>query len=136
MAPWNMKGIVDKAIYFGNDNIILTERGTSFGYNRLIVDMCGLDAMAEEREIPIIFDATHSVQEPGGLGSSSGGKRKYATMLAKSAIATRPIAGIFCEVHDNPDIAPSDGPNTLNFKMITELLPILKEIDAITKRIN
>jgi 2-dehydro-3-deoxyphosphooctonate aldolase (KDO 8-P synthase) len=136
LAPWDMKNIVDKLEYFGNKSILLTERGSCFGYNRLVVDFKSFDIMSRQTKKPIIFDATHSVQEPGGLGSASGGDRMFAPILSRAAIASSPIAGIFCEVHDNPDSAPSDGANMLNFDMVKNLLPQLKALDEITKAIK
>ena len=133
-SPDGMSKIVEKLEYFGNKNVLLTERGTSFGYNNLVVDMRGLDIMAKTGK-PVIIDATHSVQMPGGLGDSTGGDRKMAPILARASIASRPIAGVFCEVHNDPDNAPSDGPNMLNFEMTEKLLPQLKEIDMLMKNI-
>jgi len=135
LSPFDIKNAVEKIQYIGNENILLTERGVSFGYNQLVVDMKSLKIMSETTHKPVIFDATHSVQEPSGRGTSSGGDRRFAPVLARAAIASTPIAGIFCEVHDNPDNAPSDGANMLNFKMTEDLLPILKEFDYISKKI-
>ena len=132
LSPDGMAKIVEKIEYFGNKNIILTERGTTFGYNNLVVDMRGLETMARTQK-PVIIDATHSVQAPGGLGNSTGGDRMMAPILARAAIASRPIAGVFCEVHNDPDNAFSDGPNSLTFKMTEILLKQLKEIDAVVK---
>ena len=132
LSPDGMAKIVEKIEYFGNKNIILTERGTTFGYNNLVVDMRGLETMARTQK-PVIIDATHSVQAPGGLGNSTGGDRMMAPILARAAIASRPIAGVFCEVHNDPDNAFSDGPNSLTFEMTEILLKQLKEIDAVVK---
>lgn len=132
LSPDGMAKIVEKIEYFGNKNIILTERGTTFGYNNLVVDMRGLETMARTQK-PVIIDATHSVQAPGGLGNSTGGDRMMAPILARAAIASRPIAGVFCEVHNDPDNAFSDGPNSLTFEMTEMLLKQLKEIDAVVK---
>ena len=132
LAPWDMKNIVGKMDHFGNKNLMLTDRGTSFGYNRLISDMRGLDIM-RETGCPVIFDATHSVQEPGGMGGCSGGERKYVELLSRAALAATPIAGIFAEVHDNPSCAPSDGPCMLELGQIERILKKLKEIDQISK---
>ena len=132
LSPDGMAKIVEKIEYFGNKNIILTERGTTFGYNNLVVDMRGLETMARTQK-PVIIDATHSVQAPGGLGNSTGGDRMMAPILARAAIAGRPIAGVFCEVHNDPDNAFSDGPNSLTFEMTEILLKQLKEIDAVVK---
>lgn len=134
LAPWDAKNIVDKMTHFGSKNVCLTERGVTFGYNQLVVDMRSLAIMSQQTKKPVIFDATHAVQEPGGLGNASGGNREFAPVLARAAIASSPIAGIFCEVHDNPDHAPSDGPNMLTFKMTETLLPQLKALDAIIKQ--
>ena len=132
LSPDGMAKIVEKIEYFGNKNIILTERGTTFGYNNLVVDMRGLETMSRTQK-PVIIDATHSVQAPGGLGNSTGGDRMMAPILARAAIACRPIAGVFCEVHNDPDNAFSDGPNSLTFEMTEILLKQLKEIDAVVK---
>jgi 2-dehydro-3-deoxyphosphooctonate aldolase (KDO 8-P synthase) len=133
LAPWDVKNISDKFEHFGNDNLMLTERGNSFGYNTLVVDMTGLEVMAQTTKRPIIIDATHAVQKPGGLGTASGGNRDMAPLIARCAIAARPISGVFCEVHNNPDSAPSDGPNMLNFEMTKQLLPFLKSLDNLVK---
>lgn len=132
LSPDGMSKIIEKMKFFGNDNVLLVERGTSFGYNNLVVDMRGLDIMAKTG-YPVIMDATHSVQMPGSLGESTGGDRHMATILARAAIASRPIAGIFCEVHNDPDNAFSDGPNSLTFEMTETLLKQLKEIDGLVK---
>ena len=131
LAPWDMKNVADKIASTGNKNILLTERGTSFGYNTLVVDMRGLPQM-KETGYPVIFDATHSVQQPGGLGGSSGGQREFAPTLANAAITTG-IAGIFLEVHEHPDSAPSDGPNMIPLDQLETMLKNLKALDELTK---
>ncbi len=129
LAPWDMKNIVDKAKSIGNKNIMLTERGSCFGYNNLTVDFRGINIM-QQTGCPVIFDATHSVQLPGGQGDSSGGQREYAPVLARAAVAAG-ADGVFIEVHENPDKALCDGPNSLNFEMMEGLLPQLTAIKAI-----
>jgi len=131
MAPWDMQNVVDKAKSTGNDNIMLCERGTSFGYNTLISDMRGL-AVMRRTGCPIIFDATHSVQQPGGLGNKSGGDRTMVPLLARSAIAAG-VAGVFMEVHPDPDNALSDGPNMIPLGKVKQLLSQLAEIDRVIK---
>ena len=131
LAPWDMKNVAAKIASTGNENILLTERGTSFGYNTLVVDMRGLPQM-KQTGYPVIFDATHSVQQPGGLGGSSGGQREFAPVLAKAALTTG-IAGLFFETHKDPDSAPSDGPNMIPLKDMESLLIKLKELDALIK---
>ncbi len=126
LAPWDMGNIVKKANSVGAKNIFLTERGSSFGYNNLVVDFRGIPIM-QQTGCPVIFDATHSVQLPGGQGESSGGQREYAPVLARAAVAAG-ADGVFLEVHENPDKALCDGPNSLNFPMIEALLPQLKAI--------
>jgi len=132
LAPWDMKNVVKKIEKSGNQKILVTERGTSFGYNTLISDMRSLDIMKEELKYPIIFDATHSVQSPGGRGDKSGGDRRFVPTLAKAAVSAG-IAGVFMETHDNPDEAPSDGPNMINIKDLKSLIMKLLEIDNIVK---
>ena len=132
LAPWDMKNVVKKIEKSGNQKILVTERGTSFGYNTLISDMRSLDIMKEDLKYPIIFDATHSVQSPGGRGDKSGGDRRFVPTLAKAAVSTG-IAGVFMETHDNPDEAPSDGPNMVNIKDLKSLIMKLLEIDNIVK---
>lgn len=131
LAPWDMKNVAAKIASTGNENILLTDRGTSFGYNTLVSDMRGLPIMAETG-YPVIFDATHSVQQPGGLGGTSGGERKYVTTLARAATAVG-VAGLFIETHEDPDNAPSDGPCMVPFKWMEELLKQLKDFDALAK---
>lgn len=118
LAPWDVAGILSKV---GENNVWITERGTSFGYNTLVNDFTGLQYITENYSTPLIFDATHSVQKPGGLGGSSGGNRNYVPALVRAAVATKNVDGIFVEVHPDPDNAPSDGPNSLNlpqFEMV------------------
>jgi 2-dehydro-3-deoxyphosphooctonate aldolase (KDO 8-P synthase) len=131
LAPWNMSSIVDKLKHFGNENVLLTERGVSFGYNNLVADMRSLAIMAQTGK-PIIFDATHAVQKPGALGAASGGEREYVPLLARAAIAVG-VAGIFIETHQDPDNAPSDGPCMWPLNKLEGLLQMLKSIDNIVK---
>ena len=132
LAPWDMKNVVKKVESSDNTNILITERGTSFGYNTLISDMRSLDIMKDELSYPVIFDATHSVQSPGGQGDKSGGDRKFVPTLAKAAVSAG-IAGVFIETHDDPDNAPSDGPNMLHIDDLEKLVSKLLEIDNIVK---
>lgn len=132
LAPWDMKNVAGKIASTDNHNILLCERGTSFGYNTLINDMRGLPIMAQTG-YPVIFDATHSVQQPGGLGGSSGGQREFAPVLARAALATG-VAGLFIETHQDPDHAPSDGPNMIPLKEMRKILSSLKKIDALVKK--
>ena len=131
LAPWDMKNVYDKLAGFNAKGIILTDRGTSFGYNTLVSDMRGLSIMAESGA-PVFFDATHSVQQPGGIGSASGGQRQYVGLLARCAIAAG-VAGLFMEVHQDPENAPSDGPCMLQLDTLEETLSYLKRFDEITK---
>lgn len=131
LAPWDMKNVANKIASTGNENILLTERGTSFGYNTLVVDMRGLPQM-KETGYPVIFDATHSVQQPGGLGGSSGGQREFAPTLANAAITTG-LAGVFLETHEKPDSAPSDGPNMIPLDQMEVMLKNLQALDTLTK---
>jgi len=131
MAPWDMGNVADKVLSTGNDRIILTERGVSFGYNNLVADMRSLPIMRSMGH-PVIFDATHSVQLPGGNGGSSGGQREFVQYLARAAVATG-VDGIFMEVHEDPDKALCDGPNTVRLDDLPLLLKKLKAIDAIVK---
>ena len=132
MAPWDMKNVVAKIESTGNDKIILTERGVSFGYNTLVVDMRSLPIM-KQTGYPVVFDATHSVQQPGGQGASSGGQREFAPVLANCAVTTG-IAGVFIETHETPDTAPSDGPNMIPLKEMQSVLAKLQQYDAIAKQ--
>ena len=131
LSPHDMPNIIEKILTTNNEKIILTERGVSFGYNNLVSDFRSIEIM-KEFGYPVIFDATHSVQEPGGLVNRSGGKRKYIPALSKAAIAVG-VAGLFIEIHDDPDNAPSDGPNMLNIKDLKSLLLKLKDLDILTK---
>ncbi|HZV80994.1 MAG TPA: 3-deoxy-8-phosphooctulonate synthase [Geobacteraceae bacterium] len=131
LAPWDMENVVGKAVASGNDNIILTERGVSFGYNNLVSDMRSLPIM-RRLGYPVVFDATHSVQLPGGQGGSSGGQREFVEYLARAAVATG-IDGVFLEVHEDPSKALCDGPNSVKLSELGELLKKLKDIDAIVK---
>ncbi len=126
MAPWDMANVVDKATSTGNNRILLTERGVMFGYNNLVVDFRGLKIM-QEMGWPVIFDATHSIQLPGGSGSSSGGQREFAPVLAKAAVAVG-VDGLFMEVHPDPDRALCDGPNSLPIDSLAELLTVFNAI--------
>ena len=123
LAPWDMKNLVMKAVDSGNPNVCITERGTSFGYNTLITDMRGFPQMAKDTGCPIIFDATHSVQQPGGLGGTSGGQREFAPVLARAAVAVG-VAAVFIETHENPDKALSDGPNSIALKDMPRVVPV------------
>ena len=131
LAPWDMKNVVDKAKAVGNEQIMVCERGVSFGYNTLISDMRGLVIM-RETGCPVVFDATHSVQQPGGQGTSSGGQRQFVPVLARSAVAAG-VSGLFMETHPNPDQALSDGPNSMPLQRMEELLTVLKAIDDVVK---
>ncbi len=131
LAPWDMKQAVTKVVASGNPNVLLTERGSSFGYNTLVTDMRALPILAETGA-PVIFDATHSVQQPGGQGTSSGGDRRFVPVLARAAVAVG-VAGVFIETHDNPERAPSDGPNMLPLEDFAPLMAELMAIDALTK---
>lgn len=131
LAPWDMKNVVKKLDNSGNNNVILTERGASFGYNNLVTDMRSLPIMAETG-CPVVIDATHSVQQPGGQGNASGGDRKFVPTIARAAIAVG-VAGVFMETHQDPDNAPSDGPNMVKLEDIEMLLTTLKKFDHIAK---
>ena len=133
LAPWDMKNVVTKIEESGNRNIMLCERGTSFGYNTLVVDMRSFPQMIRDTGCPVIFDATHSVQQPGGLGGSTGGQREFAPVLARAAVAVG-VAAVFMETHENPDKALSDGPNTIALKDMPAVLETLLEHDRITKK--
>jgi 2-dehydro-3-deoxyphosphooctonate aldolase (KDO 8-P synthase) len=132
LAPWDMKNVVGKAFEAGNESVLVCERGASFGYNTLISDMRALPIMAAETGCPVIFDATHSVQQPGGQGTSSGGQREFAPVLARAAVAVG-VAGVFIETHEDPDSAPSDGPNMIALKDLPAIVETLLEIDRIAK---
>jgi 2-dehydro-3-deoxyphosphooctonate aldolase (KDO 8-P synthase) len=132
LAPWDMRNVVDKIVTSGNPNVLLTERGASFGYNTLVSDMRSLPIMAETGA-PVIFDATHSVQQPGGQGTASGGERRFVPVLARAAVAVG-IAGVFIETHDDPDHAPSDGPTMMPLKDMPALIDELMALDRIVKK--
>ncbi len=132
LAPWDMKNVLAKFTESGNPNVLLCERGASFGYNTLVSDMRSLPIMAG-LGAPVVFDATHSVQQPGGQGSSSGGQREFVETLARAAVAVG-VAGVFIETHEDPDNAPSDGPNMVHLKDMPRLLETLLAFDAIAKR--
>ena len=131
LAPWDMKNVVNKVVDSGNPNVLITERGASFGYNTLVTDMRALPIMAETG-CPVIFDATHSVQQPGGQGGSSGGDRRFVPVLARAAVAVG-VAGLFIETHQAPDSAPSDGPNMVPLDQLEALLRELLAIDRVVK---
>ena len=131
LAPWDMRNVAAKIVDSGNGNVMLTDRGTSFGYNTLVTDMRGLPIMAQTGA-PVIFDATHSVQQPGGQGETSGGQREFVPVLARAAVAVG-VAGVFIETHEDPDKAPSDGPNMVPIKELEGLLATLQKFDAIAK---
>lgn len=132
LAPWDMKNVVAKVTGSGNPNVLVTERGSSFGYNTLVVDMRALPQMAETGA-PVIFDATHAVQQPGGQGTSSGGDRRFVPVLARAAVAAG-VAGLFIETHQDPDHAPSDGPNMVPLKDFAALVSELQAIDRVVKK--
>jgi 2-dehydro-3-deoxyphosphooctonate aldolase (KDO 8-P synthase) len=131
LAPWDMKNVLAKIVDSGNPNVLLTERGASFGYNTLVSDMRSLPIMAETGA-PVIFDATHSVQQPGGQGASTGGDRRMVPVLARAAVAVG-VAGVFIESHQDPDNAPSDGPNMVPLEDLEGLLGTLLALDKVTK---
>jgi 2-dehydro-3-deoxyphosphooctonate aldolase (KDO 8-P synthase) len=133
LAPWDMKHVAAKITEAGNPRVMLTERGASFGYNTLVSDMRALPIMARETGLPVIFDATHSVQQPGGQGGSSGGQREFVETLARAAVAAG-VAGLFIETHPDPDRAPSDGPNMVPLARFEALIERLQAIDAVVKR--
>jgi 2-dehydro-3-deoxyphosphooctonate aldolase (KDO 8-P synthase) len=132
LSPWDMKNVSDKALATGNEQIMVCERGVSFGYNNLVSDMRSL-AVMRDTGCPVVFDATHSVQLPGGQGSCSGGQREFVPVLARAAVATG-VAGLFMETHPDPARALSDGPNAWPLQRMTELLETLKTIDATVKK--
>ena len=132
LAPWDMKNVVAKLVGAGNRKVLVTERGVSFGYNALVSDMRALPVLAETGA-PVIFDATHSVQQPGGQGATSGGERRFVPVLARAAVAVG-VAGVFIETHQNPDQSPSDGPNMVPLNELEPLLRELIAIDALVKR--
>ncbi|WP_431856544.1 3-deoxy-8-phosphooctulonate synthase [Azospirillum sp.] len=132
LAPWDMKNVAAKLTESGNDRVLLCERGVSFGYNTLVSDMRSLPIMAETG-FPVVFDATHSVQQPGGQGTTSGGQREFVPVLARAAIAVG-VAAVFMETHENPDCAPSDGPNMVPLKEMPALLERLQAFDRLAKQ--
>ena len=132
LAPWDMANVVGKVTSAGNPNVLVTERGVSFGYNTLVSDMRALPILARTTGAPVIFDATHSVQQPGGKGASSGGEREFVPVLARAAVAVG-VAGVFIETHQDPDQAPSDGPNMISLKQLDPLLRRLVEFDKLAK---
>ncbi|MFP3382383.1 3-deoxy-8-phosphooctulonate synthase [Tritonibacter sp. SIMBA_163] len=131
LAPWDMDNVVSKVESTGNNKILLTERGTSFGYNALVADMRGLPRMAQTG-YPVVMDATHSVQQPGGQGGSTGGQREFAPVMARAAVSLG-IAAVFIETHEDPDNAPSDGPNMIYLKDMPQLIDTLMGFDALAK---
>ncbi len=131
LAPWDMVNVVKKCAQAGNDNVMLCERGASFGYNTLVSDMRSLPILAKTGK-PVVFDATHSVQQPGGLGGRSGGQREFAPVLARAAVSVG-VAAVFAETHQNPDSAPSDGPNMIPLQQMDAFIALLKRIDIIAK---
>jgi len=133
LAPWDMKHVADKVTSAGNPNVMVTERGASFGYNTLVSDMRSLPIMAAVTGgAPVVFDATHSVQQPGGQGATSGGQREFVPVLARAAVAVG-VAGVFIETHPDPDRAPSDGPNMVPLKAMPDLLATLMAFDRLAK---
>jgi 2-dehydro-3-deoxyphosphooctonate aldolase (KDO 8-P synthase) len=132
LAPWDMANVARKVTGAGNPNVLVTERGASFGYNTLVSDMRALPIMAAATGAPVIFDATHSVQQPGGQGATSGGQREFVPVLARAAVAVG-VAGLFIETHQDPDRAPSDGPNMVPLRDMEALLGRLKALDAVAK---
>ncbi len=131
LAPWDITNVIKKISESGNENILITERGSSFGYNSLVSDMRSLPIMAKTG-YPVVFDATHSVQQPGGLGDKSGGQREFVPILSRAAVAVG-VAAVFIETHNDPDNAPSDGPNMIHLNKLDELLNQLIEIDKLIK---
>ena len=132
LAPWDVKNIVKKVEDSGNKNICITERGTSFGYNTLVTDMRAFPQMEKDTGYPVIFDATHSVQQPGGLGSTTGGQREFAPVLARAAVAVG-VAAVFIETHENPDKALSDGPNSIALSDMEQVITELMAFDKVNK---
>jgi 2-dehydro-3-deoxyphosphooctonate aldolase (KDO 8-P synthase) len=132
LAPWDMANVAKKIMSTGNDKILLTERGASFGYNMLVSDMRALPILAETG-CPVVFDATHSVQQPGGQGATSGGERRFVPVLARAAVAIG-VAAVFIETHEDPDNAPSDGPNMVPLSQLPALLKDLQAFDMLAKR--
>lgn len=135
LAPWDMKNVVAKVTGAGNPDVLVTERGVSFGYNTLVSDMRALPVMAEQTGAPVIFDATHSVQQPGGQGTASGGERRFVPVLARAAVAVG-VAGVFIETHEDPDRAPSDGPNMVPLAELEALVRQLVAFDRLAKGLD
>jgi len=135
LAPWDMVNVVAKLTESGNSNVLVTERGASFGYNTLVTDMRALPIMAQTTGAPVIFDATHSVQQPGGQGTSSGGQREFVPVLARAAVAVG-VAGVFIETHPDPDHAPSDGPNMVPLNQFEALIAQLQAFDRVAKSVS
>ena len=133
LAPWDMKHVVAKVAGAGGANVLVTERGVSFGYNTLVSDMRALPILASDTGAPVVFDATHSVQQPGGQGASSGGQREFVPVLARAAVAVG-VAGVFIETHQDPDHAPSDGPNMVPLRDFEALISRLMAFDQLAKR--
>jgi 2-dehydro-3-deoxyphosphooctonate aldolase (KDO 8-P synthase) len=133
LAPWDMTNVVSKITGAGNSNVLVTERGASFGYNMLVSDFRSVPIMARETGAPVVFDATHSVQQPGGQGASSGGQREFVPTLARAAVAVG-VAAVFAETHPDPDKAPSDGPNMIPMKQFEAFVADLLAIDGLAKR--
>jgi 2-dehydro-3-deoxyphosphooctonate aldolase (KDO 8-P synthase) len=131
LAPWDMANVVEKIRSAGNDNVMVCERGASFGYNTLVSDMRALPILAQTG-CPVVFDATHSVQQPGGKGTASGGQREFAPVLARAAVSVG-VAAVFIETHPDPDHAPSDGPNMIPFAQLPEVVSVLLEFDRLAK---
>lgn len=132
LAPWDVKNIVQKLEGSGTESILLTERGTSFGYNSLVVDMRSIPIMVKDTRYPVIIDATHAVQQPGGQGATSGGQREFAPVIARAAVSLG-VAGVFIETHPDPDNAPSDGPNMVPLDQMPALVSILSQFDHLAK---
>jgi len=135
LAPWDMANVVDKITRAGNPNVLVTERGASFGYNTLVSDMRALPILARSTGAPVIFDATHSVQQPGGKGASSGGEREFVSVLARAAVAVG-VAGVFIETHPDPDHAPSDGATMVPLREFEALVRKLMAFDALAKKVE
>lgn len=134
LAPWDMKNVANKITESGNSKVLLTDRGTSFGYNTLVSDLRGLPIMAEQTGCPIVFDATHSVQQPGGQGATSGGQREFVPVLARAAVSVG-VSMVFMETHQDPDNAPSDGPNMVPIDDMENLLSTLQKFDTLAKNL-
>lgn len=132
LAPWDMVNVVDKIKEAGNSDVMVCERGVSFGYNTLVSDMRSLPVMAQATGCPVVFDATHSVQQPGGQGASSGGQREFAAVLGRAAVAVG-VSAVFMETHEDPDNAPSDGPNMIPLDQLPEIVETLLEFDQLAK---